>query len=365
MKCASRQAPLPIECHCNDVTPFPHREHGFFSDRILEYEVVRADGKLVRVNATNEPDLFVKLQGSGGSQFVLVTGVRVKAFVPAEKYSAVIFIGELDSLVSILQAYATFAEVADERLGAFLAVAPSGVSNTFVSSLGLNETTALLAPYTLATESTLVPGTVFEGNILETYFNYSSTYFTVKNVDHLDYAADYEPLPIYGHIKSDVVQHGTALDTAALTEVLDLFRPLVEASGGESDQNSLEEIDTNVAVTNIMNIEFVGGQMNNLLRQSVIPARNSKLFVEFYIQNPKNANVSQEEWLQKIWKAYEPIRGPLSYVNLQDEELVNQPERYWGKYLPSLIASKSFYDPLNRFDQDFSFARYSAPARTE
>jgi FAD/FMN-containing dehydrogenase len=53
------------------------RELGLALDRVASFDVVTADGRLRRVDATSDPDLFWALRGGGGS-FGIVTAIRLR-----------------------------------------------------------------------------------------------------------------------------------------------------------------------------------------------------------------------------------------------------------------------------------------------
>lgn len=61
--------------------PLGHR-HGLLIDHLLEVEMVDADGRILRANATQHKDLFWVLRGAGHNQFGIITGLRFKT-VPA------------------------------------------------------------------------------------------------------------------------------------------------------------------------------------------------------------------------------------------------------------------------------------------
>jgi FAD/FMN-containing dehydrogenase len=65
------------------------RKHGLACNSVLAAEVVTADGKLVRANRENEPDLFWALRGGGGS-FGVVTALEFELY-PVPELAAGMF----------------------------------------------------------------------------------------------------------------------------------------------------------------------------------------------------------------------------------------------------------------------------------
>jgi FAD/FMN-containing dehydrogenase len=62
------------------------RKHGLAANSVLAIEVVTADGRLRRVDADNDPDLFWALRGGGGS-FGVVTAMEIALYPMTELYA--------------------------------------------------------------------------------------------------------------------------------------------------------------------------------------------------------------------------------------------------------------------------------------
>jgi FAD/FMN-containing dehydrogenase len=65
------------------------RKHGLACNSVLAAEVVTADGRLVRADRENEPDLFWALRGGGGS-FGAVTALEFKLYPAGEVYAGMV-----------------------------------------------------------------------------------------------------------------------------------------------------------------------------------------------------------------------------------------------------------------------------------
>jgi FAD binding domain/Berberine and berberine like len=66
------------------------RRYGLAANSVRAAEVVTADGRQVRADATTEPDLFWALRGGGGN-FGIVTALELELFPVAELYAGVLF----------------------------------------------------------------------------------------------------------------------------------------------------------------------------------------------------------------------------------------------------------------------------------
>jgi FAD/FMN-containing dehydrogenase len=66
------------------------RRHGLACSSVLALDAVTADGRIVRVDAESEPDLFWALRGGGGS-FAIVTALEFALYPVAEVYAGALF----------------------------------------------------------------------------------------------------------------------------------------------------------------------------------------------------------------------------------------------------------------------------------
>ena len=66
------------------------RKHGLQTNSVTAFEVVTADGHLVRTDADHEPDLFWALRGGGGN-FGVVTAIEFEVYPYAELYAGALF----------------------------------------------------------------------------------------------------------------------------------------------------------------------------------------------------------------------------------------------------------------------------------
>ena len=66
------------------------RKHGLGANNVVAIEVVTPDGRHVRADHANEPDLFWALRGGGGS-FGVVTAIELRLFELPEVYAGVLF----------------------------------------------------------------------------------------------------------------------------------------------------------------------------------------------------------------------------------------------------------------------------------
>jgi hypothetical protein len=93
------------------------RRHGLAANSVLAIEIVTADGRLVRTDRDNEPELFWALRGGGGS-FGVVTAIEFVLYPAPEVYAG-----------AMLWPWERSAEVL-ERYAAWCRTAPNAISTS-------------------------------------------------------------------------------------------------------------------------------------------------------------------------------------------------------------------------------------------
>ncbi|WP_029433261.1 FAD-binding oxidoreductase [Blastococcus sp. URHD0036] len=79
------------------------RSHGLAANSVVALEVVTAGGRLIRVDATHDPDLFWALRGGGGS-FGVVTALELRLFPIREVHAGILFF-PVERAAEVLQAW--------------------------------------------------------------------------------------------------------------------------------------------------------------------------------------------------------------------------------------------------------------------
>jgi FAD binding domain/Berberine and berberine like len=101
------------------------RKHGFAANSVVALEVVDADGRIRRVDAASDPDLYWALRGGGGS-FAIVTGLEFDLFPVPQVFAGVRFwVG--DRAKDLLSLYASWITTVPDELTSqarFLRVPP-------------------------------------------------------------------------------------------------------------------------------------------------------------------------------------------------------------------------------------------------
>ncbi len=79
------------------------RKHGIGANQVTAVEIVTADGRLVRADRDNEPDLFWAVRGGGGA-FGVVTAIEFNLFPLTEVYAGILWF-PVERAVEVLNAW--------------------------------------------------------------------------------------------------------------------------------------------------------------------------------------------------------------------------------------------------------------------
>lgn len=90
------------------------RKYGLAANNLVAVELVTADGRVVRADADNEPDLFWAVRGGGGS-FGVVTALELRLFPVEEVYAGVLFF-PADRLRDVLHAWREWTDTVPEEV---------------------------------------------------------------------------------------------------------------------------------------------------------------------------------------------------------------------------------------------------------
>ncbi len=93
---------------------FLARKHGLSTNNVVAVELVTADGRLVRADADNHPDLFWALRGGGGS-FGVVTALELRLFPLTHVYAGTLFF-PIERASEVLQAWRELTLTAPDEL---------------------------------------------------------------------------------------------------------------------------------------------------------------------------------------------------------------------------------------------------------
>jgi FAD binding domain/Berberine and berberine like len=90
------------------------RQHGLAANSVVAVELVTADGRILRVDAEHEPELFWAVRGGGGS-FGIVTALEFRLYPVAEVYAGILFF-PFERAAEVLNAWSGWTEDTPEEI---------------------------------------------------------------------------------------------------------------------------------------------------------------------------------------------------------------------------------------------------------
>ena len=90
------------------------RKYGFAANQVTAVELVSADGRFIRADRENEPDLFWAVRGGGGS-FGVVTALEFRLFPLTEVYAGVMF-WPVERATEVLNAWREWVDTVPDEL---------------------------------------------------------------------------------------------------------------------------------------------------------------------------------------------------------------------------------------------------------
>ncbi|KAF8940169.1 hypothetical protein EDD21DRAFT_370229 [Dissophora ornata] len=103
------------------------RKYGLLVDRVVEMEMVNANGELLTVSATQNQDLFFALRGAGGGSYGVVTSFTILPFKPAPKVTSFTYEWKFSDYAAVLKAYIAFQSTGTRDVGLEMNVGASGL----------------------------------------------------------------------------------------------------------------------------------------------------------------------------------------------------------------------------------------------
>lgn len=319
------------------------RKHGLTCDRLLQAEVVLADGRAVECGEHAEEELFWALRGAGGGNFGVVTSLVFRT-VPAPAATGFHLVWPIAHATRTVEAWQTWAPTAPGELDATLRLTAvgDGARPPLADVFG-----AVLASEGDAVEllSELVARVSAEPTFVS---RRHMPYREVKRyLDGLGPTGDqvgqayagpvpgqaFEPGPIFS--KSEFFRQPLHRDTIAAL-VGNLTRGL---AGGHSRE-----------------VSFLpwGGAYNQVRADATAFAHRAELFLVQHLAdiNPGASRAecdAARDWLTRSWALAHPSGSGGVYPNFPDPDLQDWGHAYYGGNYDRLLHVKARYDPGNIF----------------
>jgi FAD/FMN-containing dehydrogenase len=293
------------------------RTVGVISDNILAVTIVDANGEILHVNKTENPDLLWAIRGGGGGNFGIITSYTFRVRPAPAGVGIFQIIWPWKQLNEVINAWQTWAPYVDERLGTILEAYSK--KNGLLRSQGIflgskAELAKLIAPLTNI------------GTPLKVFID------EVSLLEAIDFWAPIEPL----FDDQNTTWSSAWVEDSLPEKGIDAIHYFLEkAKGTESNFFFLNS----------------GGAMNRVPPQNTAFFwRNTKYYLEWdasWIEkSDARKNIKLVELTREQLRPY--ITG--SYVNVPDLYLRNYAQEYYGDNLARLREVKAKYDPENVFN---------------
>jgi len=303
---------------------------GLACDSVLEVEMVMANGKLVRANAVDHPDLYWACRGGGGGNFGVVTSFVLKTH-PIDKVSIFHLTWNWPDFDEVVNAWQSWAPVTDNRLTSVL-VLKSAANGTF-SALGQflgssEELRTLLAPLTSAGSPVDVSlQTLSFMDAVQTFSGQTPSrqhwqlHWTGENT-HFKHSSDYA-------------------DRKLTSDAIDVLRHALETAPG---------------LACYVQMEAYGGAINRVPTDATAFVHRTGTLCNLQYQaywGLKQESPPFIAWVETLKHNMQPFVSGRAYSNYCDSEITDWPRAYYGGNLERLVEVKKKYDPhdLFRFPQ--------------
>ncbi|MDH6115298.1 FAD/FMN-containing dehydrogenase [Kitasatospora sp. MAP12-15] len=325
------------------------RAYGLTCDSLTGAQVVTADGRILRVDAQAEPDLFWALRGGGGGNFGVVTSLDFRTS-PAVDCAYGFLSWPWSSAAKVVEAWQQWAPTAPDQLWADLHLLtwPDGrlqVTST-VNYLGsqaelANQISRLAVP----------PGTVSLHSA-----SYLATMQVMGGVSGWSQAAAHLPGSLPGHSPQG------RLTRESYAARSDFYNRAISGSGIAALVAAVQRYARTVPQGGSAAVTFdaLGGAVNRVAPGDTAFVHRDALFIAQYIANYPDPGAGSgpavdqsRSWLQDVWSTMRPYASGEAYQNYLDPQLAGWQQAYYGANLARLRQVKQAYDPqgLFRFPQ--------------
>lgn len=290
------------------------RKHGLSCDNLVSADLVTADGRLLRVSATEHPDLFWAIRGGGGN-FGIVTSFEYRLFPVGPLLLAGSVIYPYERARDAMRFYHAFASAAPDELSldAALATMPTGERVLGISAcyIGpIEEGERILKPLRA------------HGTPLQDQFG-PRPYVDIQSAGDATF-----PRGRRYYWKAQFLRE---LSDAAIDTLLAVYAKAPAES--------------------LLVLQHVGGAIARIPANATPYANRDALYDCFPVAIWDNPAEDKQHigWARELWDAMRVFSTGGVYANNLGEEGAERIEAAFGENYARLLALKQKYDPTNFF----------------
>jgi FAD/FMN-containing dehydrogenase len=291
------------------------RKHGLALDNILSMDVVTPDGRLRRVNAEENSDLFFGIRGSH-SNLAIVTAFEYRLHRVGPTVLAGMVLHPLERGKEVLRFYRDYTSGAPEELSAWAALLTMPNGPSMVAIL------ACFVGSPEAGEHAVEPLRAFGPPVADTI----------------------EPMPY--------VRAQSMIDDAFPKGRLNYWKSgLLSALSDEVIDIVVAGFERAASPYSSVLIEHIGGAVSRVgAGETAFPHRTAQYdLVIMPMWSDRAESDTHMTWADELWQAVQPFSSGGVYVNYLSSEGEERIRAAYGANYPRLLALKNKYDSLNLF----------------
>ncbi|GJC81678.1 FAD-linked oxidoreductase ZEB1 [Colletotrichum liriopes] len=311
--------------------------HGMTADNALEFEAITADGKYVKANAKENPDLFFGLKGGGPSSFAIVTSVTFRTYPEEKAAGGVLYINGTQTTdettfwegVRVFHKWSN--HFVDNGLYVYFELGPMMLTVQPFVAVGQTqaELDQIIKPMIDELKANGIP---FESSTK----GFGTFYELYTDLFHDEQAGAHSLTGGWMFSHADVEKRND--------QIIDAFKTVV--SPREDLQNS------GFMVGHLWNAGYGWPEANSATHPAF---RNATDFIITILPVPVGASLEKKADLQNVLTNIqdEAMRqaGPegCTYVNEADPFQPNWQDAFWGPVYPTLLSLRKKWDPKGVF----------------
>jgi FAD/FMN-containing dehydrogenase len=330
------------------------RRHGLTCDNLREVEIVTADGRLVRANATENADLYWATRGGGGGNFGIITALTF-GLVPVDTpFTHLEYEFPWTAAGDVLGAWQDWlpgsprktwsaAELLTQAPGAH---ASPTVAVVVVHAGPRSEAVAVVADLLHAVGVAPTSQVSESGPFYHAEFDFYCKGLRPQEcaIAGKTAAGKFPRAALYS--KSDVASGPWPRDgLSRLTEWIDKRQ--------RDRKLTPRDFSASQTIGKVL-IEAADGAVNSIAPDATAFVHRNNLFVAQYqarwrSNSPQEVVAANLDWADGLYAAVKRYRSGFAYQNYIDADLEDWEHAYYGANLPRLREVKSKYDPDNFF----------------
>lgn len=335
------------------IGPFT-RQYGLTLDRLIGAQIVTADGRLLRVNARENSDLFWAIRGGGGGHFGVVTAfefVPIPASAPNTTVSLIFPWQHAERVMLAFQQWVPTVPL-NAHPGMMIRTTTAGPGAEPEVTVSLwhrgrpAKCTALVDEFIREVGVRPTSRTVESGRFFDVEFDEYCAGLTLEQcaMNERDPGGE---IPRFGlSTYSEITRHAWPSDgVAALLDQIERHQrsPVLQPLGVPASLQTGKII-----------IEPIDGRAGRVSpTATAFPHRGCFLTMQYQARVPKGASpdlvAASQEWLDGLYSRLAPWRTGQEYSNYGNRKLRDWANAYYGRNLPRLRRIKTRRDPQNLF----------------